>query len=110
MSDWNNDRNHIVIKYNDKELISEQLAYISISNRIKLCKLFKLNFWPSFKFCCNYYTRRPYYKHYKLLWESEDIADSIPFLQIICKNNQQNQDDSEFKTRDSILDTLANIL
>lgn len=108
MSDWNNDRNHIVIKYNEKELISEQLAYISFKKRIKFCRLLKLDFWSSVKFCTNYYTRQPIYRHYRLLWQSEDITESIPFLQIMCRPYEYDQFGN--KTSDSILDVLAKIL
>lgn len=105
LSDWSSDRNHIVIRYNKQDIVSEPLAYISLKNRYKLCKLFKLGFWDSIKFIANYYSERPIYRHYSLLWESEDITDVIPFLRLLYK--EIPYDPRNGTEKETLLDFLA---
>lgn len=110
LSSWKSDRNHIIVRYSRQEILSEQLTYISIKNRYKLCKLLKLNFWQSIKFITNHYSKKPIYKHYTILWESDDITEVIPFLEILYKQPEIYDFSDNTSEKETIVDILAKFL
>lgn len=110
LSYWPSDRNHIIVRYNEQELISEQLAYISFSDRYKLAKLLNFDFWQTVKFVTNHYSKKPIYRHYKLLWEHEDITEVIPFLNILYKETEDYDYFGEKRKKETVIDFLAKFL
>lgn len=110
LSDWPADRNHIIVRYNKQEIVSEQLAFISFSNRYKLAKLLNFDFWQTVKFVTNHYSKKPIYRHYKLLWEDEDITEVIPFLKILYKEPEEYDYAGEKQKRETVMDFIAKFL
>jgi hypothetical protein len=86
LTDWQNDKNHIIVRYNDTQVIYEPISYFSYRERYKIARALKLKFWDSIRLITNQYPKRPTYKHYEVLFESDDVLDCLPVLIILCKS------------------------